>query len=276
MQEESSAKLQQLGLSPAEADIYLALVQHGPRAAAAVATAAGLARTSVYPALGSLADKGLIEGGTGHGSKFAAIAPHEALRALIKREKEMLSERERVAIELGETLGAVAADAESAMDDTVQVVRTPQVISERFTRLQLEARRHIEVFIKTPILIPQRRNPAQKKAGKRGVHYKGLYERAVLQDPKVQPYLEQWAAEGEESRVYDGELPYKLVIFDSEVVLSTLVRRSGQPAALLIRHAPFARSMSILFNHFWEQAKPLAPNSAKGLNKTNNNARSRG
>src|SRR5207249_9754683 len=60
-----------------------------------------------------------------------------------------------------------------------------------------------------------------------------------------------------EARLYDGELPFKLVIFDREVVFSTLVRRSGHPAALFVKHAPYARGMSILFEFFWNQSKPL-------------------
>lgn len=54
-----------------------------------------------------------------------------------------------------------------------------------------------------------------------------------------------------------GKFPRKLFIFDREVVLSALVRRSGHPAALLVRHAPYARAMGILFEFLWNQGKPL-------------------
>lgn len=262
MNSQERAKLEQLGLSPAEARIYLAVVHHGPLPAGEIAHATGIARSSVYPILCSLTDKSLIEGGTGHGSKFAAIAPDQALPSLIGREKEMLSERERIAHELGETLAPLAAAAESALDDTVQVVRTPQVIADRLHRLQLEAERQVELVVKAPIMDPRLGNPAQKKAQRRGVRYKCLYERAVLEDARVKPYVAGWIAAGEEARVYDGELPYKLAVFDSEVVLLTLVRRNGQSSALLVKHALFAKSMSILFDSFWKESKPLLVESA--------------
>src|SRR6478672_3009088 len=106
-------KLEQLGLSAAEAQVYLAILLHGPLAAPAIASQTGFARTSVYPTLCSLAEKGLIEGGLGHGSKFTAVAPEEALPALVMREERTLAERQQIAQELAETLAPLATDADS-------------------------------------------------------------------------------------------------------------------------------------------------------------------
>src|SRR5687768_10980870 len=93
-------KLEQLGLSPAEAQIYLAVLRNGPLAAARIAHETGIQRTSVYPTLCSLADKGLVAGGTGYGTKFAAVRPDEALRSLVAREKQKIAEQEQIAEEL--------------------------------------------------------------------------------------------------------------------------------------------------------------------------------
>jgi hypothetical protein len=262
MHDPNAAKLEQLGLSIAEAQIYLAILHHGPLAAAAISDETRIKRPSVYPVLCSLADKGLVEGGAGYGSKFAAIAPDEALPALVRREKQTIAERERIAEELAETLVPLAADAESALHDTVQVLRTPQVITERLDRLQLEATRQVDVIVKAPILNPRFGNPAQQKAQQRGVQFRCLYERAIVGDPKISPYLPHWIAAGEEARVYDGELPYKLMVLDSQIVVLTLVKRSGQSSALLVKHAPFAKSMNILFDSFWNEAEPLTATAA--------------
>lgn len=251
------AKLEQIGLSAPEARVYLALLHHGPLAAAGIAAQTGITRTSVYPTLCSLADKGLVEGGLGHGSRFAAVSPGEALPALIVRDKEAVSEREHIAAELVETLGPIAVEDESALDDTVQVLRTPQLISERFQRLEFEARREIQLVTKAPILSPTVANPGEEKALRRGVRYRCLYERAVLENPIVKATLQKWIAAGEEARVYDGELPYKYAVFDGEVVMLTLVRRSGQTSAMLVRHPPFAKSIGMLFDSFWKEAQPL-------------------
>lgn len=261
-------KLEQLGLSPSEAQVYLAVLIHGPLAAPAIASQTGIARTSVYPTICSLAEMGLIEGGLGHGSKFTAVPPELALRALVVREEQTLAERQEIARELAETLAPLAADTESALDDSVQVIRTPQLLGERFHRLQLEATRLIEGTVKAPFLTSNLSNPAQQKAMRRGVHYKILYERAVIEDPKVQSNLREFLGGGEEARVYDGELPNKIGIFDQEVVLTALTRQTGHPASMLIRNAPFAQSMSILFDYFWQQSKPLTAPAAPAKSST--------
>src|SRR5688572_22749585 len=100
MKNKHRTMLQHMGLSSAEAQVYLALFHNGPLAAAEIAQEAGMQRTGVYPALLSLTEKGLVEGATGYKSKFVAIAANEALGALIEREKKTLEERERLAQEL--------------------------------------------------------------------------------------------------------------------------------------------------------------------------------
>jgi sugar-specific transcriptional regulator TrmB len=263
MKLEHRLKLEQLGLSPSEALVYLAVLNHGPLAATAIASETGVPRTGVYPTLCSLVEKGLIEGGFGHGSKFMAITPEEALRGLIAREEQTLSERQQIAKELTKALPRLPDDAESALDDFVQVIRTPLLIGERLTRLQLEATRLVEGIVKAPILVPSPWNPAQRTATERGVHYNALYERAAIDDPKIAPYIDSWIAGGEEARVFDGDLPYKFVVFDQEVVISTIIRRSGHPTALLVRNVPYARGISTLFEFFWNQAKPLRREALK-------------
>jgi hypothetical protein len=89
-----------------------------------------------------------------------------------------------------------------------------------------------------------------------------LYERAAIDDPNIQPFIQSWLSGGEEARVYEGELPNKMVIFDREIVLTVLTRKTGHPASMLVRNAPFARSMSILFDFFWQQSKPLTAPAA--------------
>ncbi len=252
-------KLEEIGLSPAEARVYLSLLQGGPSTAASVASAIGLPRTGVYPTLCSLADRGLVQSSAGYPSKFAAVSPPQAFRALMLQEKQRLAERQQTADELAESLLPLASDGDSDLDESVQVIRTPQVIAQRLHHLQLGAEREVQWFVKSPILNPRPENPAQQKLCRRGILFRCVYERAVLDDPRVEPYLGKWIAAGEQARVYDGELPYKLMVLDSQMVVLTLVKRSGQSSALFVRHESFAKSMNILFESFWSAARPLAP-----------------
>jgi len=263
MTHENRAELVELGLSTTEAQIYLTLLQNPSVSASAIAATTDLSRSRVYQTLCALADKGLVESGAGYGSKFAVVDPAQAFPALIARERESVAQREDLAAQVGQRLSALAEPAESAPADALQIIRTPQLIGERLHRLQLESTWLVEAIVKAPITVRPISNPAQKKALARGVHYKALYERAAIEDPTIAPYIDSWLAQGEEARFFDGELPYKFWVFDQELVLSTLVWPGSNPTALLVRHTPYARSMSILFNSFWNKAKPLRREALK-------------
>src|SRR4029077_17514322 len=101
MPDSHQAKLEKWGLSPLEAQVYLALVRNPQRAgASAIASARGMPRPSVYPVLKSLVEKGMVQNGEGYGSQFSALPPQEALPRLIATEKEIPLERELLTSDL--------------------------------------------------------------------------------------------------------------------------------------------------------------------------------
>jgi len=258
MKEAFISGLQQLGLPIAEAEIYTALLRNGALGASAISNLTGIQRSNIYPILWSLADKGLVEQGSGYGSKFTPVLPENALPGLIERESETLADRKALASELARRMASFVYSTEAAPEELIQVIRHPKVIAERFNRLQLEAERRVDAIIKAPILSVPRENPAQKKAQKRGVRYRGLYEKAVLEQPEIKPHLKAWIESGEEARVFDGELPHKLMIFDQKIVLLPLIMPGDQTRTLLVRHPQLAQSLSLLFEFLWGQAKPIA------------------
>ena len=261
------SELQHLGLSAAEAQIYTKLLNNGSLGAAALASLTGVQRCNVYSVLWSLADKGLVAGGAGYGSTFAAVPPAKALPSLVTRAKETLSQRERLANQLVASMTPLMPSEETAPKDLIEVLRNPQVVADRFQQLQLEARQQIDVFTKPPFF-HRTGNPAQKNVLRRGVHARSLYEKAALDDPAVKPYIASWIGTGEEARVYDGELPHKLVIFDSQVVLMPLIKPGEQTRTLVIRHAQLAQSLSLAFQFLWERSEPIAPKREKKLRRS--------
>jgi HTH-type transcriptional regulator, sugar sensing transcriptional regulator len=262
--------LKRLGLSRAEAEIYLALARNGGTlGATALADATGVQRTAVYPILTSLTQKGMVEAGAGYGSRFTAVRPDEALPSLIAREREELLQRERLAEEellqrkrladeLVKHLESVAKWTDNNGEaELIQVLRDPRVIGERFERLQLEAERQVDIMVRAPILNPRRDNPAQQKAQRRGVRFRCLYEPAAIEDAEIEPYLKAWIAGGEEARIHHGKLPHKVAIFDSKVVLLPLIMPGDQMRALFIRHQQLAEGLSMLFDFLWERAESI-------------------
>ena len=137
------------------------------------------------------------------------------------------------------------------------MIRNPRAVTERFERLQLEAERQIDCFVKPPYF-NRTGNQAEQKVLRRGVRVRGVYEKTALEDSGVKPYFHKWITAGEDARVYDGELPHKMVIFDSQVVLMPLIMPGEQMRALLIRNAQLAQNLSLAFQYVWDRSEAVA------------------
>jgi len=257
-------ELQELGLLPAEAQIYLALVRNGPLGGSAIASVTSFPRSTVYIGLNALLGKGLVETGSARGSRYSAVSPDTALPALVAQEKEAISHREKTAAQLGRQLFSVLEKTDTGPDELIQVIRSPRGVAARYEQLQKEATRQIEGFVKAPLFVTPG-NPVQESVQRRGVRFKALYERAVLNNPEVRPYLEKWMSLGEEVRIYAGELPHKLAIFDRKVVLAHLNMPGDRMHTLCIRHPELAQSLGIGFETLWNQSEPLELSSSKRM-----------
>src|SRR6202011_4099276 len=115
------------------------------------------------------------------------------------QEKEEISRRENLAVQVGRQLFSQVEQTETGPDELIQVIRSARGVADRYERLQLDAKRQIEGFVKAPLFVTAG-NPVQRKAHRRGVHYRAVYERAVLDEPGVKKYLTDWIAIGEEVR----------------------------------------------------------------------------
>jgi HTH-type transcriptional regulator, sugar sensing transcriptional regulator len=276
MAEDFQLELQELGLLPAEAQVYLALVRNGALGGSAIASVTGFPRSSVYLTLNSLLDKGLIEGGAGHGSRFSVVPPDKALPSLVVHEKEAIAQREKTATQLGQKLlSSLEELTEPVSEELIQVIRSPRAVIERYERLQSEVERQFDVFTKPPFFVAPANNPIGERALRRGVRSRSLYEKGALDDPNIGPSLGRWIAAGEEARVYDGELPHKLAIFDCKVVLMPLIRPGEQTKTVLIRHPQLAQTLTLAFDHLWEKSKPLTATSHFGVTLTQKVSRRR-
>jgi sugar-specific transcriptional regulator TrmB len=258
MAEDFQSELQELGLLPAEAQVYLALVRNGALGGSAIASVTGFPRSSVYLTLNSLLDKGLIESGAGHGSRFSVVPPDKALPSLVTQEKEAIVQREKLALQLGHKLTDLVEPTEDARpDELIQVIRNPRAVAERFERLRLETKRTHEIFCKPPIFV-QAASPVVPDILRRGVRVRALYEAGLLEIPAIRQDVALWIAQGEEVRVYDGELPHKLAIFDRKKVLAHLRMSGDQMRTIYIEHPELAASLGITFDTLWKESQPVA------------------
>jgi DNA-binding MarR family transcriptional regulator len=116
--DELRVSLGRLGLGHHEAMLYAALLERSPASAAWLARKCGMARSSVYTALGTLADKGLV-GTTHEGEARRFVAQgHSALMDLLHQEQERAATR----VALGEALRGQFERLRSEKAETPQVV----------------------------------------------------------------------------------------------------------------------------------------------------------
>ena len=264
MRDDYQARLEKWGLSKTQAQIYLALVSHPkPLGASALAAAAGVPRPSVYSVLESLVDKGMVRTGEGYRSQFAALPPEEILPRLMAAEKERVAERELLTGELVRELGLLAGEKVKVSEtELIEVLRDPRVVEAGFRKLQREAENEVHALVKAPFVLEKlnrQGNPAEHESLGRGVKHRAIYESALLKDEHVAPFLQSWIAAGEEARSFDGELPLKLVLFDSKIAwvpLETDAMRHPV-VSVLIRHHALGQALRLLFEYLWHESKPI-------------------
>ena len=267
MNEEEIEQLIGLGLTRYEAAVYRALLERQSFTPAQAAAHAGVPRQRIYDVLASLSARGLcVERHNGEGRSFYAIDPNAALPALIaERQRQHEAEQSRLqatAEQLMQTLAPFYRAGNDQVDplDYIDVLLDPRRVSERAVRLAAHAEREICVLFKRPLIGGEPENFAEVQGPlQRGVRYRTLYEREVLDDPAVASWIARFIGWGQHARVID-ELPIKCNLFDDRVALLSLQDPiTGTPSvtALCVTHPGFARMLTVAFEGLWAQAEPI-------------------
>ena len=130
-----------------------------------------------------------------------------------------------------------------------------------FGRLQQGARDEVLSRGKAPIaVITAAENVEEDSAVARGVRYRIVFERAMLdEEPDAFQRIAAARQAGEEIRIAD-DLPVKLVVADREQALMPLVGR--EPGALLVREKGLLLALLALFESEWRRASAVAATPA--------------
>ena len=254
---DSAAMLQHLGLTKSEARVYLGVLEQPSLSAAEVADLAGISRSSAYVILRSLAEKGLVDAGVGYSSRYQPAPPERALGQLLERERAVLDEREQHVRDVLPELSELFAQRGPVDGELVEILRTPAVVSERFDRLQTEVQETIDIVVRGPIEIGGS-NQAETEALGRGVRCRAIYAESALEHPTMVQNLSTWVTQGEEARVFRGELPMKFAVFDGQTVLMPLVAPGvSGVVVVLVRNAELGAALGYLFDTLWAEAHPI-------------------
>jgi sugar-specific transcriptional regulator TrmB len=267
MNDEQIEQLGGLGLTRYEAAAYLALLGRQGFTPAQVAARAGVPRQRIYDVLASLGARGLcVERVNGGQRSYYAVDPAVAMPAIIEeRQRQVAAEQARLIAQSQALVAALAPFYAAGSDmgdplDYVDVILDPRRVAERAIQLAQAAEREICVLFKPPLISTDDENIAEvRDPTSRGVRYRTIFERAMLDDPKLQSWVGQFRAWGQQIRVVD-ELPIKCNLFDERVALLSLQDPiTGRPSftALCVTHPGFARMLTLAFEQLWARGEPI-------------------
>lgn len=265
--EQQIEQLVALGLTRYEATAYIALLGRQGYAPAQVAAQAGVPRQRIYDVLAALCTRGLaIERHVAGQRHFYAVDPAVALPALLdERRRQFEAEQERVRSQATLLVGAlgpafVAGSRQGDPLDYVDVLLDRRRVAERAVQLAQAAEREICVLFKAPLVGSREENFAEVRVPReRGVRYRALYERVLLDDPALVGWIGQFTRWGQEARTIDS-LPIKCNLYDGRAALLSLQDPvTGTPSftALCVTHPGLAQALTLAFEGLWSRGEPL-------------------
>jgi Homeodomain-like domain-containing protein len=248
--------LDHLELLPApEQRAYRLLVRLAGAGADELARQAGLDEAEAGELLESLRRKGLATSGP----PFHALPPDVALGEVLLREQQALESARRMVAALSEEYRGSAR--RRSAEHLVEIVVGAGALRDRLREMQDSARDEILWFCRAnPIAMPGPENTEETSALERGVRYRAIYERELLEKPGELDSIVEAIALGEQSRTLPT-LPVRLAIADRTWAICPLVpddaRGVGEPTAALIRSSELLDALVALFESHWEMATPV-------------------
>ncbi|MEU1839816.1 TrmB family transcriptional regulator [Micromonospora chersina] len=243
-----------LGLSRRESAAYRALVSMASAAPAELAGQVGGDEGEAAHLLGVLEGKGLAARSVGDIARFVASPPATAFGALLLQRQNELRLAE---LELGSLTELYrAASAGRGVAEVVDVIVGAPALRQRLEQLQLGARSEVMTFVKAPVaIISGAENTAEDAAVARGVRYRVLLERTMLDEDVDIDGLVAARNAGEEIRMTE-RLPLKLFIVDREIAIVPLIRSSdvATTGALLVHESGLLDALIALFELEWAAA----------------------
>lgn len=248
-----------LGLTPEETLAYSELVAMPSASVADLAAALSAFGTSLGDAhrlLRRLEEHGLAARITGDERRFAAAPPAIALGALLARRQDEVRHAEVELSRLEEVYRVSAAGR--GPTDVVDVIRGADAVRHRFEQLQLGARESVDAFVRPPVIVTSsQENSAEDQAVARGVRYRVVVERGMLENQSVTVEEAVDATEAGEEVRFARSVPLKLIVVDRRLALMPLTSSGDVVGALLVRESTLLDALRALFENVWDQATPL-------------------
>lgn len=262
--EELIEKLQELGLSGRESEIYLALLSNRELSAPEVAKITSVTRTKTYEILQNLVKKGVCNERYKNGMKvFSSVEPVIAIQNILSVYENELSRKKRIADKFKDTLVKIHMNKAGKNDplDYIEVLTDIGQIRERWLTIQKNTKHELLLFTKPPYTAALEENvEAEAEVLKSKIIDKSIYEfNNVNSEEEIKNLIntiEAYQKIGEQARIIK-ELPMKLAISDETITMLALTDRiSMEPSitTMIIDHPKFAKAQKKVFESYWKEA----------------------
>jgi hypothetical protein len=248
-------------LPPSEERAYRLLVKMAGASVDEFAARAAIGAEPALALLEALRRRGLVTAGP----LYRALPPDVALGEVLLREQEHLEAARHVVAALSEEYRSNTRWRSS--EHLMEIVVGAPALRERLRDLQDSAKEEIRWFCRAnPIAMHGPENTEETPALTRGVRYRAIYERALLEKPGELASIVEAVGMGEQARTLPV-LPVRLAIADRDLAICPLVpdaaRGAGEPTAALIRSSELLDALIALFESYWERATPLLAESSE-------------
>ncbi len=274
---ELTTKLQQIGLTKREAEVYLALLQRKEFTAPELTKITTVTRTKIYEILQSLVHKGIVSESSRNGNKmYRSIDPKIALKNIIINYEETVEQKKlefeqkqqidiamkkKAAELLEKELVSLHKDSADNLEpfDYIEMLTDIRQIGERWVSIQQNTKKELLVFTKPPYTTPALEDNIEQEKEifrKQNIIVKGLYEYGELTKEELESLVrsvEIYQEIGEEARLIE-KLPMKLVISDEALVMFALNDRiSLKPniTSMFVDHPNYAAALKKMFESYW-------------------------
>lgn len=246
-----------LGLTADEISAYRELIALPSAAAPDLSVRLGTTTDRAAALLGALERHGLATRSADDTGHFVAAAPAIALGALLVQQQNeiRLAELELTALQQI----YLAGSAGGGVSRVVDVVHGVRAVADRIAVMQQAAKHEVMSFVKgPPMAVAPDQNPAEEQAVARGVRYRVVTEREVVDDYGGFAQVVATVHPGQQVRT-TRSVPLKLLISDRQTALVPITANTSPRAAgaLIVHESALLDALVALFEGVWARAVPL-------------------
>jgi HTH-type transcriptional regulator, sugar sensing transcriptional regulator len=241
----SITELEELGLTPQEARVYVELLQKGSLPISTLARSIGVLPNALYRNLRRLEKIGLVVGKKTRPVAYWAVQPEVALERLVQDEKNRL---ERLKVQ---TLEKLQPSPSKVIQNSIELLPGRDLFFNAYIELTEEAQDEVLIIsvgepVSDDILL------ANRDATERGVKIKIIYHRY---DESNREMIHRYLKMGWEVRHYP-DWGFHLIVIDGKKALLAVnnPETTDERVGMMVRSEGMAKAMRDYFYSVWEKA----------------------